>query len=208
MQQQKADITQRHNHYKLSDKTLHLELFTDRSGDCTWIPIPKNGYKVIKRLVKRHSYDQHYWHPGWQPTPQQFVVIRNPITRLFSALEECRYRIQNQHIHNLNWPDLLDAFHQDPSQFDEHCEPQCYYLHGFRPTRWIRYNHMEENFGMWNQFPHTDMIDQSRADVSKSGDPWELYGLYRQQVNRILNTHWACDVDLWHNPLGSVDTLL
>ena len=208
MQQQPNQLTQRHNQYKITSRPLHLELFTDRLDDCTWIPIPKNGYKVIKRLVKRHSYRQHFWHSGWQPTPQQFVVIRNPITRLFSALEECRFRSEDDLLYRMTWPELLDAFALEPAVFDEHCEPQCYYLQGFTPTRWIRYNHMEKNFGMWNQFQHTAMISQRRADASKSGDPWKLYSLYRDQVNRILNTHWACDVDLWHNPLGSVDTLL
>ena len=203
---QKSQHTIRTNPYKLTGKPLHLELFS--KDHITWIPIPKNGYKVVKRLVKRYGYHMHYWHPEWQPSQQQFAVIRNPITRLFSALEECRFRIQNNHIHNLNWPDLLDAFLQAPQLFDEHCEPQCFYLHGFKPTRWIRYNHMAANFGMWIEFPRTAGIIQHRADTSKAGDLWSLYIAHQHQVNAILNSHWACDMDLWHNPLGSVDTLL
>lgn len=208
MQLQKDHITQRHNQYKLSDKTLHLELFTDALGRITWIPIPKNGYTVIKQLVKTHNYHQHYWYPEWPQTPQQFAVIRNPITRLFSALLECQQRTKNEYLQKLNWADLLDAFLLQPEEFDEHCETQCYYLQGFRPTRWIRYNNMASNFGMWLEFSRTYMIDQSRADISKSGDTWELYFENQQVVNKILNTHWQCDLDLWHNPLGSVDTLL
>lgn len=200
--------TVRHNRHKLGNRSLHLELWHTPDHSVTWLPIPKNGYSVVKEVVSTNNWQMSYWHGDSLIQGQSFCVIRNPITRLFTGLREFYSRTEDPVLGVLNWPDMLDAFYQEPQLFDEHCEPQCFYLHGFRPTRWIRYNSMASNLAQWSRFPPNKIINQQSANTSKAGDLWNLYCKYQPQANRILASHWKCDMDLWHNPLGEVDNLL
>jgi len=163
-------------------------LYTQRFGDhlIGYISIPRNSSKFHRGI-----YGSEQNKSQWSKTNTWYAVIRNPRHRLISGLQECDRRVLKSN----KTPDrLMIDLLRDPARFDEHVEPQAFFL-SQSPKPPLLFNFHKQREQMCAYFKHEPSFVQRVLPVDpplKDIRQWSI-----ELIDRCIEKYYATDVKLW-----------
>jgi len=171
-----------------------------QNNQCVWTQVPKNANMMIRKIcgkLQMTNTDK----PD-RTLPERVCVIRNPRTRLISALGEYSKRKKDHRPLRA----LLEHLCEDATGFDEHLEPQSWYLQEITYTHILKFEQLDTEIYTVPTFAqHRSVVDTvirpQRLTYSKhhSGDLQDIIEEHQDLVEQCVEKYYALDQDIWQN---------
>ena len=126
--------------------------FYSERHNIVYLAIPKNANMLIRNVLVRNDFgvrkfrsdlEKDYPHKIFPGSTRVFTIIRDPYTRLISAMGEYLKRREKIRVMKTDLiVTRLNEFLNDPGKFDEHLEPQSLFIWPEWPTAWIDFDNM------------------------------------------------------------------
>ena len=180
-----------------------------RNPECMWISVPKNANMVMRKVCEHSAMNNKYVSLDNIPKSKEvFTIVRDPETRLLSALAECKNRSKNKQIKQATFTQLLKMLLDDISIFDEHLEPQLYYMQYHTFTHILRFDHLNTDIQNVKYFQsrqkvidrhiNPDLLSRSRKSGLK--DMKKLLMENQPLVDACIKKYYQTDQNIYNNP--------
>jgi hypothetical protein len=175
-----------------------------------WVSVPKNANMTMRKLCESvQMVRREITLDNIPKSTEVFAIIRNPKTRILSGLAECSRRSKNAKIRgNTDIKKLLEMLISDIRIFDEHLEPQCYYLQHHTFTNFVRFENLDTNLLMLNYFQNKKipirrhinpkLLGKSRKSMISDMDTLVIEN--RDLLDQCIKKYYQTDQDLYRNP--------
>ena len=184
------------NNFKLTATVMNTSEFSPywSNNQAMWIQIPKNANMATRRLCEDHHITR-----GPRPTsipPTVFAVWQDPHTRLIRALGEFKRR--KNKAESLN--ELVTQFIVSPTYFDEHFEPQCYYVGDVTVTHPILFEDLRAGLSQLRLF-NDQKINQRIKNTSHSRvtDIEQFLKVNHTRIQYAVNKYYRLDLEIYQD---------
>ena len=189
------------NAHKITATVFPSPKWVWQNEHCMWVSVPKNANMQIRKICTACGMPR-VKHQDLTHSAETVCVLRDPRTRLISALGEFKKRKRRSE--NLN--KLLEMLLDDASGFDEHLEPQSFYISGIVFTHILRFEDLHNELNRVDWFSqYSTVIDKhinsQRLTSSKhhKSTPEQLAQQNQQLVDQIINKYYRRDLEIWQN---------
>lgn len=180
-----------------------------RNEHCMWVSVPKNANMTMRKLCGSASMKRATVSLDRIPgSTEVFAIIRDPRTRLLSALAECQHRTKNRVIKKATFSELLEMLLDDISIFDEHLEPQLYYLQYHTYTNILHFENLNTNIKKLNYFKYRtrivnkyiipDLLSKSTKPSLENMDT--MLKDNESLIEQCIKKYYQTDQDIHNNP--------
>lgn len=168
--------------------------------ECLWIFVPKNANMMMRKICA--DFGMHRTKDRGQHSKYSVCIVRNPYTRLISGFGE--YSKRNRDRRPL--AELLEHFADDPSGFDEHLEPQLFYLQSRSYTHILKFENLLDDLLLVPYFStKPDVINkhlkpqrlQKSKHYSKSLE--HILSEHSVVIDSIVHKYFSRDLHIWQN---------
>lgn len=191
------------NAHKITATEIPSPRWVWQNNHCMWVSVPKNANMQLRKICTESDMPRVKYRG--LPSTETVCILRDPGTRLISALGEFKKRKRRGE----NISELMAILLADASGFDEHLEPQSFYISGMTFTHILKFEDLHDELHRVNWLSqNTDIIDKyinpRRLRNSKHhGKPLEqLIEQHQQLVDQIINKYYLRDLELWQNHLA------
>jgi len=192
--------------YQITDKILP-ERHVWHNKRCMWVSIPKNANMNFRYICTSMGMEKKLYEN--QSADEVFCVVRNPLTRIISGIGEYKARYKRQD----TFEELLDELMQSPRSFDEHLEPQVFFINDIvfthilkfedintqvRNLKYFRKNYVFHQRSKMQEF----MLNKNRTQISKHfKEPLtKLITHNKDTLDKIVEKYYSYDMEIWKNP--------
>lgn len=190
----------RSNSHKITDTVFPDPFWVWHNCHCTWISVPKNANMQLRKICTACNMSRVKFQNT--DSTETVCILRNPKTRLISALGEFKKRKRRKETIN----ELMEILLADPRSFDEHLEPQSFYVHGVKFTHILKFEQLDQELHRVEWFakhpePLKNYINPARLQKSRhhGTPPDQLASEHSKLVDDIVNKYYAYDLELWQN---------
>lgn len=181
--------------YKITKTPIPKLIITNKN--IGWVNIPKNASTPTVNLFRTMGSKYEIYEN--QKPEILFCVWQNPVTRLVSSLGEYKRRKKDSR----SIVKLLTAFEHNPVPFDEHLEPQTYYVEHLLHRRFdyvFRFENFYNELLSANLFDRTLVKEHIQPDVkSKTPDFDIILREHDETIQRIVNKWYKRDLEIYND---------
>jgi hypothetical protein len=178
-----------------------------------WISIPKNANTQMRKVCKDVGLIRQTIPDDSSEFKNTICVLRNPTTRLISALGEfkARFRTETDTIQN-----LLFEFIEEPLNFDEHLEPQLAFITGHAFTNILMFESLFQELQTipifrYNNVKLKQRINPIQLNMSRHFYPESIEKIYfdnQRAVDHAVNKYYQRDLEMWLEPLKFINKVI
>lgn len=189
--------------HKITNTPMPSPIWFWHCDQFAWVSVPKNANMMMRKICLGMRVNRKRF--ANQASNETVCILRNPRTRLISALGEFRKRKRRSE----TLDELLDLLLKDPSGFDEHLEPQCFYVHNIAFSHILKFENLDA------ELMRVDWIRQHSEVVQRHLVPnllkesrnhtTSIATLLEQHhgiVENIIDRYYARDAELWTNHIN------
>lgn len=196
---------------KLKPLPINPKVWTN--SECTWVSIPKNANMMMRGLCEKSGMKACIIDTAQNlNSTETIVIIRNPRTRLLSGLLE--YRKRNSIAKNKRINSLLEMLLDDITIFDEHLEPQHFYMQNFTFTHILKFENLKQELSETKFFEKNinyvnSMVDESFLHKSRKIGKQEFdnhLAKNKELIDQCIKKYYSVDQDIWDNTRKYINT--
>jgi hypothetical protein len=165
--------------------------------------VPKNANMMMRKICEATGMSRVKLKD--QASTETVCILRNPRTRLISALGEFRKRKRRSE----SLEQLLENLLNDPTGFDEHLEPQLHYIEGIAFTHILKFEKLDQELQRSIWFKQHQPVVESHLNPDRLANSkhhqTSIESLLKQHhgvVENIIDRYYTRDVELWQNHLN------
>lgn len=171
--------------------------------DCMWTSVPKNANMMYRQMCTEMNmvhcqYQNHV-------AKESVCVLRNPYTRIVSGIGEYTKRHSTK-FNGVPFESMLYRLLNTPQKFDEHLEPQSFYISGKKYTHVLKFEDLyNETLRVKYFAKHRNLVDKfvemrrTRRSRYFRESPEELIQKHQDLFDQIVEKYYQKDLELWKN---------
>ena len=201
----------RRYHYTASQFTKTQLVWCNH--ECLWVSVPKNANMMMRKFCESTGMLGKNVTLKTIPNCRETVtIVRDPRTRILSGLSEFQKRKAPAKIKKFTVTELLKQLLNDISIFDEHLEPQAFYLQNFTFTHILKFEDLNNELKTVNHFHnYSRLIDESvRPELltssRKLGDLSDIVTENESLLTQCIEKYYTMDLDIWNNSANYTNT--
>lgn len=183
--------------------------------NCMWVSVPKNANMMMRNLCQQtHMTPKTIGSDTAIAAKEIICIIRDPGSRILSGLIECQKRSTNTQLKNKTIPELLQLLLDDIQLFDEHLEPQIFYLQNFTFTHILKFEilkqellttqHFSQYFTLVDKLVKEDLLSSSRKIKNLNNVVHSNQNL----IDLCVKKYYFLDQKLWMSPEKFTGTII
>lgn len=204
----------RKNSYTGSDIPDNPKVWKNKK--CTWVSVPKNANMMMRSLCSQSGMTANTVKSDTVINTSEVIgIIRDPRSRLLSGLVECQKR-NSKRFSKMKIPELLKLLLHDITLFDEHLEPQIFYLQNFKFTHILKFENLKEELlntehfsqhkNLVNRLVNSSLLKNSRS--TKLSDIQQVLSDNKNLVDQCVSRYYGQDQKIWQSPDLYIDQLI